>query len=298
MSETVTATPESLEYRTEVKQLLDILAHSLYTDREIFLRELISNASDALNRIQYELLTNHEVVDPDRELAIRLAVDNEAKTITISDSGIGMNHDELIQNLGTIAHSGAKAFLSNAGEGNKASVEEIIGQFGVGFYSVFMVAAEVTVTSRSYRVGEQAWTWSSQGDSRFTLTPADKSDRGTTILIKLKEDAEEFGNNWRIEQIVKKHSDYVSFPIYLKEPKKESEGESSESSESTEKVVNRRTALWRQSPSQVKPEEYKDFYQQLTYDTADPLLQIHMVADAPVNLRSILFIPTDRKSVV
>ena len=286
MTEPVTAAPESLEYRTEVKQLLDILAHSLYTDREIFLRELISNASDALNRIQFEQLTNHDVLDHDRELAIRIAVDKEAKTITIADSGIGMNHDELIQNLGTIAHSGAKAFLSSAGEGNKASVEEIIGQFGVGFYSVFMVAAEVTVTSRSYRPGDQAWTWQSTGDSRFTLTPAEKNDRGTTIFIKLKEDADEFANNWRIEQIIKKHSDYVSFPIYLKDDK--SEGEP------TEKVVNRRTALWRQSAAQVKPEEYKEFYHQLTYDTGDPLLHIHLVADAPVNLRSVLFVPAKR----
>ena len=292
MTETVTAAPEQpkefLEYRTEVKQLLDILAHSLYTDREIFLRELISNASDALNRIQFEQLTNQEVLDHDRELAIHIAVDKEAKTITIADSGIGMNHDELIQNLGTIAHSGAKAFLSNAKAENKATVEEIIGQFGVGFYSVFMVAAEVTVTSRSYRLADQAWTWSSQGDSRFTLTPAEKSDRGTTIFIQLKEDADEFANNWRIEQIIKKHSDYVSFPIYLKEEKKEGEDEA------TEKVVNRRTALWRQSASQVKPEEYKDFYHQLTFDTADPLLNIHLVADAPVNLRSILFVPAKR----
>jgi len=286
MTEPVTTAPESLEYRTEVKQLRDILAHSLYTDREIFFRELISNASDALNRIQFEQLTNHDVLDHDRELAIHIAVDKEAKTITIADSGIGMNHDELIQNLGTIAHSGAKAFLSSAGEGNKASVEEIIGQVGVGFYSVFMVAAEVTVTSRSYRPADQAWAWQSTGDSRFTLTPAEKSERGTTIFIKLKDDADEFANNWRIEQIIKKHSDYVSFPIYLKEDKTEGEP--------TEKVVNRRTALWRQSAAQVKPEEYKEFYHQLTYDTGDPLLHIHLVADAPVNLRSVLFVPAKR----
>jgi molecular chaperone HtpG len=286
MTEPVTTAPESLEYRTEVKQLLDILAHSLYTDREIFLRELVSNASDALNRIQFEQLTNHDVLDHDRELAIHIAVDKEAKTITIADSGIGMNHDELIQNLGTIAHSGAKAFLSTAGEGNKASVEEIIGQFGVGFYSVFMIAAEVTVTSRSYRLDDQAWTWQSTGDSRFTLIPAEKSDRGTTIFIQLKEDADEFANNWRLEQIIKKHSDYVSFPIYLQEDKTEGEP--------TEKVVNRRTALWRQSAAQVKPEEYKEFYHQLTYDTGDPLLNIHLVADAPVNVRSILFVPAKR----
>jgi len=287
MTETANAVPESLEYRTEVKQLLDILAHSLYTDREIFLRELVSNASDALNRVQFEMLTNQDVLDSDSELSIRIAVDSEAKTLTISDSGIGMNREELIQNLGTIAHSGAKTFLSNAGEGNKASVEEIIGQFGVGFYAVFMVAAEVTVTSRSYRADDQPWTWSSQGDSRFTLTPADKSDRGTTIVIKLKEDAEEFANNWRVEGIIKKHSDYVSFPIYV-------QNQAADGTDGEAKVANRRTALWRQSPSKVQPEEYKDFYQQLTFDSGEPLLHIHLVTDAPVNLRSILFVPAKR----
>lgn len=234
-----TDAPEALEYRTEVKQLLDILAHSLYTDREIFLRELISNASDALNRIQFEMLTNHDVVDADAELAITLIPDAENKTLTIRDRGIGMNRDELVTNLGTIAHSGAKTFLQNAGAG-QAALEEIIGQFGVGFYSVFMVADEVTVTSRSYRAGDQAWTWRSRGDSSYTLAPAGQETRGTTIVIHLKEDAGEFSQGWRIEQIVKKHSDYVSFPIYLDEGK----GEGGETPTEL-RMLNRRTALWR-----------------------------------------------------
>jgi molecular chaperone HtpG len=280
MQET-TSTPESLEYRTEVKQLLDILAHSLYTDREIFLRELISNASDALNRIQFELLTNQDVLDADRELAIHIAVDKEAKRITIADSGIGMNREELIRNLGTIAHSGAKSFMQTA-SADKSRLDEIIGQFGVGFYSAFMVAAEVTVTSRSYRLEDAAWTWSSQGDSKFTLTPADKSDRGTTIVIQLKEDAEEFANPWRLESIIKKHSDYVSFPIYLKQE------------DGSEKVVNRQTALWRQSPAGVKSEEYEEFYKQLTFDSEKPLFHSHLVTDAPVNVRALLFVPAKR----
>ncbi|RIK35966.1 MAG: molecular chaperone HtpG [Chloroflexi bacterium] len=276
------ATPVSLEYRTEVKQLLDILAHSLYTDREIFLRELISNASDALNRVQYEMLTNPDVVGADQELAIRIQVDADAKTLTLVDSGIGMNRDELVENLGTIAHSGARTFLQSAGEG-QAALEEIIGQFGVGFYSVFMVADAVSVTSRSFRPEDQAWTWRSSGDSRFTLEPAAQTERGTTIMIHLKEDAAEFANGWRIEQIVKKHSDYVSFPIYLVEP----EGEP--------RIVNRRSALWRQSPSKVEAQEYEEFYKQLTFDSEAPLLHIHMVADAPVNLRAVLFIPARRE---
>jgi molecular chaperone HtpG len=298
INETAVPAPEALEYRTEVKQLLDILAHSLYTDREIFLRELISNASDALNRIQFELLTNHDVLDADKELAIHITVDSEAKTLTIADTGIGMNHDELIQNLGTIAHSGAKTFLAKAKENGKGSLEEIIGQFGVGFYSVFMVADEVTVTSRSYRADEQAWTWQSTGDSKFTLTPAAKHDRGTAILIKLKEDAAEFANTWRIEQIVKKHSDYVSFPIYVGKvtpPPAEDAEPDEEQTIDAPKVANRQTALWRQSASKVTAEEYKDFYQQLTYDMNEPLLNIHLVADAPVSVRSILFIPGKRE---
>jgi molecular chaperone HtpG len=285
VSDKMTQSTESLEYRTEVKQLLDILAHSLYTDREIFLRELISNASDALNRIQFEMLTNHDVVDSDAELAIHVVVDAEAKTITIRDSGVGMNHGELIENLGTIAHSGAKTFLLNAGKGLTAQ-EEIIGQFGVGFYSVFMVAEEVTVTSRSYRPEDSAWTWTSRGDSKFTLTPAEKNSRGTEIVIKLKEDAGEFAAVWRIENIVKKHSDYVSFPIYVRD---------ATASDNDAKVANRRTALWRQSPSQVETAEYEEFYKQLTFDSAAPLLHIHLVTDAPVNLRAILFIPPQRE---
>jgi molecular chaperone HtpG len=283
MAENTTTSPtESLEYRAEVKQLLDILAHSLYTDREVFLRELVSNASDALNRVQFEMLTNHDVVDPEVELAIRIAVDDEAKTITISDTGIGMNREEMVQNLGTIAHSGARTFLQNAGE-SKSTLEEIIGQFGVGFYSVFMVAEEVTVTSRSYRREDEACAWQSVGDSRFTLSPAEKQNRGTEIRIKLKEDAHEFASSWRLESVIKKHSDYVSFPIYV------------EGADGEAKMANRRTALWRQSPSSVDAAQYNEFYKQLTYDDQDPLLHVHMVADAPANVRSILYVPSKRE---
>ena len=283
------APAESLEYRTEVKQLLDILAHSLYTDRDIFLRELISNASDALNRVQFELLTNHDLLDPDAELAIHIEPDPAARTLTIRDSGIGMNREELVENLGTIAHSGARAFLLNADKGQVAQ-EEIIGQFGVGFYSVFMVADEVTVTARSHRPGEQAWSWTSQGSSTFSLAPADKPGRGTEIVIKLKEDAAEFAQAWRIESIVKKHSDYVSFPIYLHD---EEDAESAGVAEP--RAVNRRTALWRQSPSAVEQADYDEFYKQLTLDSEPPLLHLHVVADAPVNVRAVLFVPPKRE---
>jgi len=281
MSDVVDVPMESLEYRTEVKQLLDILAHSLYTEREIFLRELISNASDALNRVQFEMLTNHEVIDPEAELAIQIEVDPDAKVLTIRDSGIGMNRDELVENLGTIAHSGARTFLQNANQ-SQNTLEEIIGQFGVGFYSVFMVADEVTVVSRSYRAQDRAARWQSKGDSRFSLSETEKAQRGTEIRIQLKEDAGEFAATWRIENVIKRHSDYVSFPIYVQGK----EGEA--------KVANRRTALWRQAPSKVEAAEYTEFYKQLTFDDADPLLHVHMVADAPASVRSVLFVPARR----
>ena len=313
MADTAAPAPESMEYRTEVKQLLDILAHSLYSEREIFLRELISNASDALNRIQFEMLTNDEVLDADAPLEIRISFNSEDQTITISDSGIGMNREELIDNLGTIAHSGAKSFLQTA-NAEAMSLEEIIGQFGVGFYSAFMVAKEITVTTRSYRADDQAWSWSSTGDSAYTLEPADKTTRGTDIVVKLKDNAGEYANAWKLEQIIKQHSDYVSFPIFVEDatPKEaeeetteetpeEIEGEISEGEDGSAEAqvaeeqkpepVNRRTALWRQSASDVEDDEYNAFYKQLTYDFTDPLLHIHLVADMPVNVRSVLFIP-------
>jgi hypothetical protein len=172
-----------------VQQVLHILAHSLYTDREIFLRELISNASDALNRVQFEMLTNRDVRDPEAEPAIHISADSEARTITISDSGTGMTREELIEHLGTIAQSSARAFVQQAKEGDKASASEIIGQFGVGFYSVFMVADKVTVTSRSYRPDAPAATWEAAGDATFTIAPGEREARGTTITLHLKEDA-------------------------------------------------------------------------------------------------------------
>lgn len=276
---------ESLEYRTEVKQLLDILAHSLYTEREIFLRELVSNASDALSRVQFEMLTNHEVVDPDRELAIWISADAEARTLTIADSGIGMNHGELIENLGTIAHSGARTFLQNVAEG-KTAQEEIIGQFGVGFYSVFMVADRVQVTSRSFRLDDASAEWSSSGDSTFSVGAAEPRPRGTEIVIHLKEDAAEFAQEWRVQSIIRKHSDYVSFPVYVSAAPRPGEAPQEPV------VANRRTALWRQTPSSVAPGEYDDFYKQLTLDMEAPLLHAHLVTDAPVNLRALLFVPS------
>ena len=269
----MTKTNESLEFKTEVQQLLHILAHSLYTEREIFLRELISNASDSLHRMQFEMLTNRDVVDPDVELGIQINLDKEAGTLTISDTGIGMTRDELIENLGTIAHSGALAFLQHLEDGEKPS--DIIGQFGVGFYSLFMVAGEVRVATRSYHPESQAWTWISDGKNSYTLTPADKHTRGTEIEIQLHEDALEFASAWRLEQIIKKHSNYVSFPIKV-----------------AEKTINQQNALWRTPRNKIGEEEYNEFYRQLSLDPQAPLLHLHLVTDVPVHIRSILYIPS------
>jgi molecular chaperone HtpG len=268
------AATQSYEFRAEVQQLLNILVHSLYTDREIFLREQISNASDALHRQQFEMLTNKDVLDPDVELAIRVTVDKDAGTITVSDTGIGMNRDELIDNLGTIAHSGAMSFLNALKDKGTVSAD-IIGQFGVGFYSVFMVADRVSVTSRSYRPDDQAYTWSSDGSNSYTVELAEKASRGTDVVIHVKEDADEFLSDFRLGQIVKKHSNYIAFPIYV-----------------GDKVANAQTALWRRSPRDVTDPEYLDFYKQLTFDPGEPLAHVHQVSDAPVQFYSLLYVPS------
>ncbi len=275
MTETTHA--ESLQFKAEVRQLLNILANSLYTEREIFLRELLSNASDALHRLQFEMLTNREVLDPEAELAITLDFNADAHTLTVADTGIGMTREELIENLGTIAHSGAMAFLQQLEAGQRPS--DIIGQFGVGFYAVFMVADEVRVTSRSYRPDAEAWTWISRGEDSYTLEPALKPDRGTVVEIHLKDDAVEFASAWRLEQIVKKHSNYIAFPIKLQGRR-----------------LNEQLALWQQTPTSLTDKEYADFYRQLTLDPEPPLLHEHLVTDAPVNIRSILFVPRHRET--
>ncbi len=269
--------PTPVPFRAEVQQLLHILAHSLYTDREIFLRELISNASDALHRVQFEMVTNRDVLNPEAELAIWIDADTETRTITIKDTGIGMTREEMIENLGTIAQSSARAFVQQAKEGQRP-VGDIIGQFGVGFYSVFMVADRVTVTSRSYRPDAEAAQWEATGGDTFTISSAERAERGTTIVLHLKEDAADFANSWRLEQVVKRHSDFVAFPIY-----------------SGERRINQQQALWRRAPREVEADQYPSFYKQLTLDMDDPLFHIHLSTDAPVDLHAVLFVPAKRE---
>ncbi len=271
-----TPTVQPVAFKAEIRQLLDILIHSLYSEKEIFLRELLSNASDALNQVRFEMLTNRDVHDSEAELAIRILADKENRTLTVGDSGIGMTAQELTTNLGTIAQSGAKAFVEAAQE-NKENLTDIIGQFGVGFYSAFMVAESVTVVSRSYQPDAQAAQWYSEGDDTFTVTEAEKEGRGTDIIIKLKEEAAHFAEEYRLREIIRKHSDYVAFPIFI--------------GEEDEEQVNRQTALWRQPPSAVEEEEYREFHKHLTLEAEPPLAHSHIVTDAPLQLYALLFIP-------
>jgi molecular chaperone HtpG len=284
-----------VEFQAEIQQLLDIIIHSLYSNQEIFLRELLSNASDALNRVKFEMLTNRNVVDEEAELGIWLEADEEANTLTIRDTGIGMTQAEIVESLGTIAHSGAKDFLKameESGQSNQGVTADVIGQFGVGFYSVFMVAEEVTVTSRSHHPDAEGVVWSSNGQGTYSVGPTDQSKRGTTIEIKLNDEAKDFAKDYRIRQVIKTHSDFVAFPIYLKEEKPPAEGETEKKTEWTQ--INEQTAIWRQSQREVDEEKYSSFYRQFTLDFGDPLLRVHTSADAPVQFYALLFIPSKK----
>ncbi len=255
--------------------MLDILIHSLYKEREVFLRELLSNASDALNRLHYEMLTDHQVLDPAAELCVRITADKEKRLLTLQDSGIGMTRDEIIENLGTIAQSGARKFLE-ATKDKRADFASVIGQFGVGFYSVFMVAESVRITSRSYRPRAKAVSWVATGEDHYQVGPAEMAERGTKVEVKLKEDAAEFAEEYRLKEIIHKHSDYIGFPIYI--------GDSKE-------PVNKQTSLWRTPKQEVKEDQYKEFYRQATLDFEEPLMHIHMITDVPVQLYALLYIP-------
>jgi HSP90 family molecular chaperone len=266
---------QSFHFKAETKQLLNILIHSLYKDREVFLRELLSNASDALNRLRFEMVTNQDVLDPKAELAIRIKVDKDARMLTIQDTGIGMTKDEIIENLGTIAQSGARKFLEATKE-KTADLTQVIGQFGVGFYSVFMVAEWVRVRSRSYRPRAKAVSWYATGEEDYQVSPAEMNERGTQVEITLKEDAAEFADEYRLKNIIHKHSEYIGFPIYVGDD---------------QQPVNKQTSIWRMSKQSVTEEQYKDFYKQLTLDFEDPLLHTHIVTDAPVQLYALLYVP-------
>ncbi|MBT7155724.1 MAG: molecular chaperone HtpG [Deltaproteobacteria bacterium] len=257
-----------------MSQLLHLITHSLYTHHEIFLRELISNSSDALNKLHFASLTDAKVLGDDGELKIDIDLNEEEKSFSIYDNGIGMTKDEFISNLGTIASSGTGNFIKQMTGDSKTDLE-LIGQFGVGFYAVYMVAEEVTVDSRSYE-SEEGFRWISKGTGSYTIEPIELKERGTRISFKFKKESEEFANKWRIESTIKKYSDFVSFPISLNSEK-----------------TNQSTALWAKAKNDIKDEEYKEFFKYIANSTKDPLSWMHLSVEAPVQFNSILFIPEE-----
>ena len=278
---TATASPEKLEFKTELKQLLDLIIHSLYTKKEIFLRELISNSADAIDKLRFEGLKNPEILQGDSNWKIRIIPDKDAGTLTVSDNGVGMARETIVSNLGTIARSGTREFLSSLKDADAKDRPELIGQFGVGFYASFMAADRVTVLSRAAGADAQGVKWESEGQGDFTVEPYEKELRGTDVILHLREDAKEFLDPWRIREIVKRYSDFVAHPIVLVEKDKE-------------ETINSQQAIWLRPRSEVKEDEYKQFYKQFTRDTEDPLRTIHIAAEGTMEFRALLFLPAHR----
>ena len=265
---------KSYEFKAEIKQLLDILVHSLYTNKEIFVRELVSNASDALDKLRFEVTKGTDVKDSDLPLEINIKTDSKKNILTISDTGIGMTQEELVNNIGTIAKSGTGEFLKKLSE-SKEDASTLIGKFGVGFYSVFMVAEKVVIKSRSFKKDAVPVKWISDGSGSYEIEELeDDLKRGTEIEIHLKEDEKEFAEEYRIENIIKTHSNFISFPIKL-----------------NGKQINTISAIWREPKSSIKKEDYVEFYKFLTYDTEEPMEIIHNSVDAPIQFTSLLIIP-------
>ena len=284
-----THAPERLEFKTELKQLLDLIIHSLYTKKEIFLRELISNAADAVDKVRFESLTNQEVLEGNGDWKIKLIPDETAGTLTIRDNGIGMSREQIVENLGTIAKSGTKAFMESLKAANAKDKPELIGQFGVGFYASFMVADRVTVISRTAGKPEDGVKWESEGQGEYSVEQIDKPTRGTEVILHLREDAKEFLGVWRLKEIVKKYSDFIDHPIVI-DIEKEKEGVKSVE----EEVINSRQAIWLRSKNDIKPEEYSAFYKQIARDFEEPLKMIHYEAQGMQEFRALLFIPGHR----
>ncbi len=273
-------------FETEVSQLLHLMTHSLYSNKEIFLRELISNASDALDKLNYLTLTDDKFKQLKYEPRIDIKIDKENKTLTISDTGIGMNEEDLVANLGTIARSGTKSFIEKlSGDAKKDSL--LIGQFGVGFYSAFMVADKIEVLTK--KAGEdKAYLWVSEGKGEYEIKEAKKDSHGTEIKLHLKEGEEEFLESYRIESIVKKYSNHIPFPIYLEE-----EIEKDGKKEKEVRQINKASALWRLPKNEISEEEYKDFYKQISHDDHDPLLWIHTKAEGTIEYTTLFYIPSE-----
>ena len=280
---------ETLGFQTEVKQLLHLMIHSLYSNKEIFLRELISNASDAVDKLRFEALSKPELLEGGAELKIRVSFDKDAKTVTLEDNGIGMSREDAITHLGTIAKSGTADFMKNL-SGDQKKDSHLIGQFGVGFYSAFIVADKVEVFSR--RAGldaSQGVHWSSKGEGEFEIATIDKADRGTRIVLHLKVNEDEFADGYRLRNIIKKYSDHIALPIEL--PKEQAAAEGEEKPAQEWEVVNRASALWTRPRTEVKDEEYQEFYKHIAHDYENPLSWSHNKVEGKLEYSSLLYVP-------
>jgi molecular chaperone HtpG len=289
----VEAHKETLGFQTEVTQLLNLMIHSLYSNKEIFLRELISNAADAADKLRFEALSDDALYEDDGELKIRVEFDKDAKTVTITDNGIGMNREEVIENIGTIARSGTKKFFDSL-TGDQTKDSQLIGQFGVGFYSAFIVADKVTLrTRRAGLTAEHGVQWESAGEGDFTIETIEKADRGTSITLHLREDQEEFLNGWRLCNVIIKYFDHINLPIVMeKDPVPNEEGEIDESVVLEEETVNKATALWTLAKSEISDEDYKEFYKTIAHDYQDPMSWSHNKVEGKTEYTSLLYIPS------
>ena len=282
---------ETLGFQSEAKQLLHLMIHSLYSNKEIFLRELISNASDAIDKLRFEGLSRPELVEG--ELGIRVDVSKEDKTITLTDTGIGMTRDEAVSNLGTIAKSGTAQFLDSL-TGDQQKDAQLIGQFGVGFYSSFIVANKVVVESRSIDAeSHNGVRWSSSGDAEFEVETVDRQTVGTSVILHIKPEEQEFLDGWRLRNIIKKYADHVPVPVTMqKESIGDAEGEGEETKAPEDEVVNSARAMWTRSKRDIKDEEYKEFYKHIAHDFQDPLTWSHNKVEGKLDYTSLIYIPS------
>ncbi len=294
-------TVETHEFKAEMKRMMDLIVHSLYSNEEIFLRELISNASDAIDKIRFESITHPELLESNGDWKIKLIADKEAGTLTVRDNGIGMDKESVMENIGTVARSGTSAFLEKLQEAEAANLPELIGQFGLGFYSSFIVAEKVVVESRMAGDPQKGIRWTSDGEGSYTLEEIEKKERGTDVILHLNEDKKEYLDEWRIQAIVKKFSDFIEHPVTMdveippmpsqdEEERKETEKEP----KIEEKTLNSGQAIWLRNKADIKPEEYNEFYKHLSKDMHDPAEVIHFSAEGTVEFKALLYLPQER----
>lgn len=283
------ASKETLGFKTEVKQLLHLMIHSLYSNKEIFLRELVSNASDACDKLRFQALTNNDLYESESDLKVDITFDKDAKTLTIADNGIGMTRDDVVNHLGTIAKSGTAEFLSQL-SGDQQRDSQLIGQFGVGFYSAFIVADKVIVeTRRAGESAEQGTRWESEGEGEFSLESIEKAGRGTSITLHLKEGEEEFADSFRLQNLIKKYSDHIAIPVFVQLDSNDDDGEGEDAS--APEAVNQAQAMWTRAKSDISDEDYKEFYKHVSHDWNEPLTWMHNTVEGKLNYTSLLYIP-------